>query len=171
LGPHHVSRDDGSFDFPQVAPERYRVIVSGNSGNGFYLKQVRYGDAVSNDGTISLTGVGGSLVLLLSTRGARLTVGTVRRAQVVLIPVGAPARLGTFDQTGTFAFQDLAPGMYKLYAFESVPDGAWEDSDFMKEFAGAGREIRLAEGEVKSADVPLISKSDLALALKKLGME
>jgi hypothetical protein len=122
-------------------------------------------------------------MLLLSTRGARLTGKTVSpatadqsksavaKAQVVLIPSGAPARLGTFDQTGTFTFQDLAPGLYKLYAFEGVPDGAWEDSDFMKELAGAGLEIRLAEGEVKSADVPLISKSDLALTLKKLGME
>ena len=93
------------------------------------------------------------------------------KAQVVLIAGGAPARLGTFDQTGRFTFQDLAPGMYKLYAFESVPDGAWEDSEFMKEFAGAGMEIRLAEGEMKSADAPLISKSDLVLTLKKLGME
>ena len=182
-GPSTVSRADGGFDFPQVGSERYRVIVGGNSGNGFYLKQIRYGDAVSSEGTISLTGVGGSLVLLLSTRAARLTGATVSRAtadqsksaiakaQVVLIPDGAPARLGTFDQTGTFTFQDLAPGPYKLYAFEGVPEGAWEDSDFMKELAGAGMEFRLAEGEVKSVDVPLISKSDLALTLKKLGME
>jgi hypothetical protein len=84
---------------------------------------------------------------------------------------GAAAGLGTFDQTGTFAFQDLEPGLYSLYAFEGVPDGAWENSDFMKEVAGAGKEIRLAEGEVKSVDVPLISKSDVALRLKKLGME
>jgi len=71
--------------------------------------------------------------------------------------------LGAFDQTGTFEFQDLAPGMYELYAFEGVPDGAWENSDFMKEFAGASMQIRLAEGEVKS----LISESELALTLKK----
>jgi hypothetical protein len=182
-GPTTISRADGGFDFLQVGSERYRVIVSGNSGNGFYLKQIRYGDAVSTDGTISLTGVGGSLVLLLSTRGARLmgkTVGratadqsksAIAKAQVVLNPDGAPARLGTFDQTGTFTFQDLAPRPYKLYAFEGAPDGAWEDSDFMKELAGVGIEFRLAEGEVKSVDVPLIYKSDLAITLKKLGME
>jgi hypothetical protein len=178
-----VSRADGTFDFPLVGSERYRVIVEDNSGNGFYLKQIRYGDLLSNDGTISLTGVNGTLVLLLSTRGARLTGTAVRRAtdeqsksavskpQVVLIGSGMPARLGTFDQTGTFAFQDLAPGLYSLYAFEGVPDGAWEGPDFLKEFAGAGIEIRLAEGEVKSVDVSVISKSDVAPTLKKLGME
>jgi hypothetical protein len=93
------------------------------------------------------------------------------KAQVVLISNREPARLGTFDQTGTFSFQDLAPGTYRLYAFESVPDGAWEDSGFMKELGDAGLEIRLTESEVKSADVPLISMSDLAPILKKLGME
>ena len=182
-GPTTSSRADGSFNFPLVGSERYRVIVGASAGNGFYLKQIRYGDVVSNDGTISLTGVGGRLVLLLSTRGARLTgraVGpgtpdqsksAVAKPQVVLLPSGAQARLGKFDQTGTFTFEDLVPRIYKLYAFEGVPDGAWEDSDFMKEFARAGIEIRLAEGEVKSADVPVISKADLALTLKKLGME
>jgi hypothetical protein len=177
------SRADGTFDFPLVGSERYRVIVEDNPGDGFYLKQIRYGNAVSNDGTISLTGVNGTLVLLLSTRGARL-MGTavsratdeqsksaVSKAQVVLIRGGMPARLGTFDQSGTFAFQDLAPGLYSLYAFEGVPDGAWEDSDFLKELAGAGIEIRLAEGEVKSVDVSVISKSDVAPTLKRLGME
>jgi hypothetical protein len=37
-----VSHADGSFDFPLVGSERYRVIVR-SSGYGFYLKQIRYG--------------------------------------------------------------------------------------------------------------------------------
>ncbi len=175
--PEAVSRADGSFDFALVSPGRYRIQVL---GSGFYLKEIRYGDVVSNDGTISLTGAEGRLVLLLSTLGARLTGTAVRttdgkasraKAQVVLISNRVPARLATFDQTGTFTFQDLAPGTYKLYAFEGVPDGAWDDSDFMKELGDAGMEIQLTEGEVKSADVRLISVSDLAPILKKLGME
>jgi hypothetical protein len=182
--PSTVSREDGSFDFRLVASERYRVIVGGDAGKGFYLKEIRYGDAVSKDGTVSVTGAGGSLVLVLSPHVASL-VGKVsttatdqsRRSvgtpQVVLIPddVLGEARLATFDQTGTFSFDDLAPGAYKLYAFEDVPDGAWEDSAFMKEISGAGMEIQLAEGERKSADVPFLAKSDLAPTLKKLGLE
>ena len=175
--PEAVSRADGSFDFALVSPGRYRIQVL---GSGFYLKEIRYGDVVSTDGTISVTGAEGRLVLLLSTLGARLS-GTVTRTtdgkasrakpQVVLISNRVPARLGAFDQTGTFTFQDLAPGTYKLYAFEGVPDGAWEDPDFMKEVGDASIEIQLTEGEVKSADVPLIPMSDLAPILKKLGIE
>lgn len=175
--PETVSRADGSFDFKLVSSARYRIRVP---GSGFYLKEIHYGDVTSNDGTISLTGAEGPLVLVLSTRGARLTGTTIRttgdktsasRAKALLVPNGAPARLGTFDQTGAFTFQDLPPGTYTLYAFEGVPDGAWEDPEFKKELGDVGMEIRLAEGEAKNVDVPLITLSDLAPILKKLGME
>jgi len=175
--PEAVSRADGSFNFTLVSSARYRIQVP---GSGFYLKEIHYGDATSKDGTVSVTGAAGPLVLVLSTRGARLTGTTIRtkadetsaaRAQVALIPNGAPARLGTFDQTGAFTFRDLPPGTYKLYAFEGLPDGAWEDPEFKKELRDAGVVVQLREGEVKNADVPLISLSDLAPILKKLGME
>ena len=41
----------------------------------------------------------------------------------------------------------------------------------MKEVAGAGMDIQLAEGEAKSVDPPVVLKSALAATLKKLGME
>lgn len=181
--PSAVSRNDGSFDFPSVSSERYRVIVGGYSGNGFYLKQIRYGDIVSSDGTISLTGSGESLVLELSTRGARLkgrvssvvidqSVSGTTAPQVVLVSAGeSEARHATFDQNGSFSFEDIAPGEYKLYAFEGVPDGAWEDSDFMKEVGSAALDVRLAEAEVKELTVPILPRSTVAPILKKLGLE
>jgi hypothetical protein len=160
-----------------------------NAGAGKYLKQIRYGDAVSTDGTISLTGAIENLILVLSTRGARVT-GTVTGAgdpsnpaeqakgmaatfQVVLVPRAAPgeARLATFDQNGTFSLSDTPPGKYTLYAFEGVPNGAWEDSAFMQEVSGSGTEIELAEGDLRSVDVPVLLKPKLAPILRKLGME
>jgi hypothetical protein len=179
-----ISRADGSFDFPLIGAERYRVKVYPESG--FYLKEIRYGDAISKDGTIDLRGAASDLVLTLSARGAYLTGkvtktgdqkdlagGKVSTPQVVLAPNGAPgdARLATLDQNGAFSLSDIAPGDYKLYAFEDVPDGAWEDSDFMKEVSGAGTDIHLAEGEVKSVEPPLVLRSAVAATLKKLGME
>jgi len=182
-----VSREDGSFEFAVVGSERYRV--STNAGPGFYLKQIRYGDAVSTDGTISLTGAIGNLILVLSERGARVTgtvTGTVEpnnpaekaketvsTFQVVLVPKAAPgvARLATFDQNGTFSLSDIAPGKYTLYAFEGAPNGAWEDAAFMQEVSGSGKEIELIEGDVQNVDVPLLLKSNLETILKKLGME
>jgi hypothetical protein len=167
------ARADGSFDFPPIAAEQYRVSVG---GIGHYLKEIRYGDVMSNDGTVTVTGAGGSLLLVLSTRVAHLTgrmsATAVGAPRIVLIPAGAAdVRQATLDQTGMFSFGDVRPGAYKLYAFEGAPDGVWEDPDFMKEFSAAGVEIHLDEGEVKSTDVPLIPKSDLMPVLKKLGLE
>jgi hypothetical protein len=166
-----ISRADGSFEFPPLGAERYRVNVV---GNGLYLKEIRYGDVVSTDGTVTVTGAGGSPQLVLSTRVAHVSgkVSTTS-AQVVLIPVGSAdeVRQATLDQTGAFSFGDVRPGAYKLFAFEGAPDGVWEDPDFMKEFSAAGVEIHLDEGESKSVDAPLIPKSDLAPVVKKLGLE
>lgn len=173
-GSSAISRADGGFEFPLLGAERYRVSVL---ANGLYLKEIRYGDVVSNDGTITVTGAGGSLLLVLSTRVAHLTgrINTTAAGapRIVLIPAGAggEVRQATLDQTGAFSFGDLRPGAYKLYGFEGAPDGVWEDPDFMKEFSGAGVEIRLDEGETKNTDVPLIPMSDLAPVLKKLGLE
>ena len=166
-----ISRADGSFEFPPLGAERYRVNVV---DNGLYLKEIRYGDIVSNDGTVTVTGAGGSLQLVLSTRVAHVSgrVGTTS-AQVVLIPASVTdeVRQATLDQTGAYSFGDVRPGTYKLYAFEGAPDGVWEDPDFMKEFSAAGVEIHLDEGESKNIDAPLVPKSDVAPVLKKLGLE
>jgi hypothetical protein len=145
--------------------------------NGLYLKELSYRDTVSKDGTVTLTGTGGNLLLVLSSRVAHLTGRMITTAagapRIVLLPAssGDEVRQATLDQTGAFSFGDLRPGTYKLYAFEGAPDGAWEDADFMKEFSAAGVELHLDEGETKNADVPLIPKSDLAPVLKKLGLE
>lgn len=180
--PEANAKPDGSFELPRVGLGRYQVEVGRHSGNEFYLKQIRYGDTVSNDGTIALSGPAGPMVLVLSTRGAHLS-GRVNRTadqkpeassppQVLLVPATGQARLADFDQSGTFIFDNpLPPGDYKLFAFEAVPDGAWEDPDFMKETAALATEIKLAEGEVRNADIPLLSRSQLAPVLKKLGME
>ncbi len=165
---------DGSFEFPPLGAERYRVNVV---GSGVYLKEIRYGDIVSNDGTITVTGAGGNLQLVLSTRVAHLTgkmsTTAVGAPRIVLIPADAAdeVRQAALDQTGAFSFGDLRPGTYKLYAFEGAPEGVWEDPDFMKEFSAAGVEIHLDEGERKNVDAPLIPKSDLTPVLKKLGLE
>lgn len=175
--PSTHSAADGSFDFPLVGTEQYRITVGEQSGNGFYVKQIRYGETVSKDGTIYVTPGGGDLVLLLSTKVARVDgkVGgsPTTAPQVVLIPTGQTGqpRRAAFDQNGNFTLGDLAPGEYKLYAFEGLPDGAWEDPEFLKEVSSLGTGIGLAEGETRNLEVDLLSKSALAPILKKLGLE
>ena len=98
--------------------------------------------------------------------------------QVVLIPDVESAedrdfntRTAVSDQNGVFSIGNIAPGAYRLLAFESVPEGAWVDAEFWKEIRNKGSELQISEGESKSADAPLVLKSEIASLLSRLGME
>ena len=127
-----------------------------------------------------MSGPEATLELTLSTRGARLT-GSVKREgsaagskpQLVLVRKDGifEPLVGALDQNGVFSLENLAPGAYRVYAFDGAPDGAWEDDDFLKEVSSAGVDVELKESDSKTIEVPLLLKSKLLPTLQKLGME
>jgi hypothetical protein len=145
-----------------------------------YLKRVRYGNAESSDGTFTLASYGVPLELVFSTRGARLSgtiTGRAATPQVVLIPDTSDAalreyktRTAIFDQSGVFSIESIAPGSYKLFAFESVPEGIWLDPDFLKEVESTGVAFEAAEGDAKTIQTPLLGKRETDRVLAKLGI-
>jgi hypothetical protein len=173
------TREDGAFDFLSVPPGRYRVFLPGTYGGQYYLKLIRYESQESRNGLISISDGEGRLDVVLSTAGARVTADVKQGAtQVVLIPDVESAeerefntRTGVRDQNGVFSIGNIAPGAYRLFAFESVPDGAWVDAEFWKEIRSKGTELRIDEGKSKTADAPLVLKSEIAGLLSRLGME
>jgi hypothetical protein len=62
----------------------------------------------------------------------------------------------TTDQFGHFDLRGIAPGDYKLFSWEEVEDGAWEDPDFLKPFEEKGERVSLQEGDVKTVDIVAI---------------
>jgi len=178
-------REDGSFDFENIPSGRYLVHVGRGTPGRYYVKRVRYGGE-SSETEFSISPDGGLLEVILSARGA-LVSGTVRgdgavgsaTRRVVLLPDTPDAEprrydthLGAFDQSGAFTVkQPVRPGEYTLYALEGVPDGAWTDAEFIKGIEGKGVGIKVAEGDAKTVEVPLIPRSDLAALLTRLGMD
>ncbi len=184
--PYTATREDGGFDLPFVSPGRYRVYVPAVYSGQYYLKLVRYEGTESHSGIISLSDGEGPLELVLSARGARLVVNVkqedaadqVSAGRVVLVPdTDSPeerefgTRPAVRDQNGIFRLDNLAPGAYRVFAFENVPDGAWIDAEFWKEIRGKGAELSVGEGESKTADAPLVLRSEIAALLSRLGME
>ena len=173
------SQGDGGFDFPLVIPGRYRVFVPGIYAGQYYVKLVSYQDQEARNGIISISDGDGPLELVLSKKGARVMIEAKPEAtQVVLIPdaEGAQerdigARKAVRDQNGIFNIGNIAPGTYRLFAFESVPDGAWVDTEFWKEIRSKGAELRIDEAESKSAEAPLVTKSEIGGLVSRLGME
>jgi hypothetical protein len=126
------------------------------------------------------------LKLVLSSHGAAVS-GMVKRndaggsltPQVVLLPDTSDPELqrydthrGVIDQSGGFAVKEgVRPGEYTLYALEGVPDGAWTDAEFLKAIDGKGVRIKLAEGDAKRVEVPLIPRLEIAAIIARLGMD
>jgi Carboxypeptidase regulatory-like domain len=177
-------RADGSFSFENVPSGRHRVNLRG-AASGYYVKRLRYGTTESSDAEFSVAADEDTLEVTLSVRGARVS-GVVRRndgaesgPRVVLLPDTRNAELrrydtheGALDQSGAFIVKEaVRPGEYTLYAFEGVPDGAWTDAEFIKAMEGKGVRIKVAEGDAKTVEVPLIPRSDIAALLTRLGMD
>lgn len=179
-------RKDGSFDFENVPAGRYRVDVRSVASGQYYVKRLRYGASESETEFSIISADADALGVTLGAHGA-LVSGMVRRdgavgsatPQVVLLPDTPDAglrryntHLGRLDQSGAFAVKEpVRPGEYTLYAFEGVPDGAWTDSEFIKEIEGKGVRVKVAEGDAKTIEVPLIPRSDIAALLARLGMD
>jgi hypothetical protein len=181
IEPFPIPKEDGSLEFRDLGLSRYRVNTPGLAYVHLYLKTLRYGNAESSDGTFTLGSYGVPLELVFSTHGARLSGtigGKAETPQVILIPETPDAalreyktRAAVFDQNGVFTIESIAPGRYKVYVFEDVPEGIWLDPDFLKEVESAGIAFVAAEGDAKTIQAPLLGKAETNRVLAKLGIE
>lgn len=168
-GHHARASPTGLFTLSDVFDGRYRLAIGGQSKDS-YLKAVRYGATEGLEGGFTVVrGINAPLEVTVSSRGARIQ-GTVTDADnlpvtgvwVVLIP-DEPHRdqshlyqRTSTDQYGHFLFRGIPPGDYRIFCWEEVEDGAWEDPDFLKTFEKQGQEVSLEEADSKTVDVVAI---------------
>jgi hypothetical protein len=162
-----------NFTLQDLADGTYRPQVWGQSKDCF-IKDVRYGTAgVFEEGfTVTRGTAPGALEITLSSRGAHVQ-GSVVDADnlpaagvwVVLVPdVNHRNRYElykrqTTDQYGHFEFRGVAPGEYKVFSWEEVEDGAWQDPDFLAPFETKGETVEAKESEQRSVNVVAIHAS------------
>ncbi len=164
----------GAFALRNVAPGDYRVGISGMPQDS-YLKAARFAGEDVREAGLSL-GAGqpsGSLELLVSSAGGRIDGSVLKEqqafsgAQVVLIPEpprrGIPQfyRTTPTDQNGQFTLRGIPPGEYKLFAWEEVEVGAYQDSEFLRSYEDRGKPVRLEERSRLSVQLELISSDKL----------
>jgi protocatechuate 3,4-dioxygenase beta subunit len=139
-------KPDGSFLISDVMPDVYEVNVVG-SRPGAYMKSIRFGDAEAPDDRIDLTQGSGPVTILLGTDVGEVE-GSVKksngdpavRVRITLIAYGKHlgrgdlSRFGFTDEQGKFHLRNVAPGEYKLFAWEDVPIDAPQDPEFRKPF-------------------------------------
>ena len=62
----------------------------------------------------------------------------------------------TTDQYGRFDIKGIAPGDFKLFAWEDIDDGAYEDSEFLKRFEERGERASIRGRSHTSYQLKLI---------------
>jgi len=105
------------------------------------------------------------LDLVMSGDGAVIEggVGNAVGAIVVLEPQSAANfrrsryRATKSDQAGKFKLIGIAPGDYRLYAFEDIDDGAWLDSNYMGTFSAKGELVKVSGKETRSIGLTMIA--------------
>jgi protocatechuate 3,4-dioxygenase beta subunit len=157
----------GNFEWKNVIPGNYLVQVYGGDGQGFFLKSVTLG---GRDIATGFTASGpATLDLLVSYKGGTVEGMVVEKekdvdtdhvnndhpvanAAVVAVPEEKYRKLpdrfviASTDQHGRFTMRGLAPGSYRLYAWQDMEEGVWRDPDFLKSQEANGTALKVEEG-------------------------
>jgi len=165
-------QDDGTFKLKVPTPDRYSVNVY-PMPEGCYVKSIRYGDTEYPNGVIDLSkgANGGELTITIVPNGGQID-GTVKdsndqmagTATVVLVPdqrdLHSLYDVARLDQNGHFTIKGVKPGKYKLFAWDDVEQGQYEDPDFLRPFEDKGEEIEVHGGDKSTKDLKLIVAGD-----------
>jgi hypothetical protein len=86
----------------------------------------------------------------------------VSQATIVLVPaIEQRFRIDLFKTVaaganGQFRIEHVAPGDYKLFAWEEIEPGVWFDPSFLPRIEDQGKEIRVSARSVLETRVPLV---------------
>jgi sarcosine oxidase gamma subunit len=159
----------GVYLFPDVPESLYAVTVSGVPQNS-YVADIREGGASISDSGLTVGERAETLIDVLISSGAQSIRGIVRNAEgkpaasatLVLVPPAArrqnPSLFRTFrtNINGEFSVNNVAPGDYKLFAWETLPNTAYMNAAFMEKYEVRGRPVTLAPGGDSNFDLTLI---------------
>lgn len=165
-------KEDGSFQVKNLSPGEYKVDVWQRGGlpGDYYLKSARLaGDDVLEEGLTVSGPVRGALELVLSPAGGRIEGAVLTAdgkpfsgARVVLVPDERRRKrtdlfkTTTTDQYGRFTLRGIPPGEYKLFAWEDIEPGAYQDAEFLRPYEEKGKETRIREGDRLPVELVLI---------------
>jgi hypothetical protein len=152
---------DGMFTIRGVIEGLYQVHMTASAGSipsDLYISGMRQGALdIGNEGTIDVRESMLPLEIRISS-GAGSIRGVVEEpggsvppnAEVVLVPQ-FPRRQNVLfydrtriDDKGQFHFQGIAPGEYKVFAFEQLPDTAERNPAFIARYETLGQVVNVS---------------------------
>jgi hypothetical protein len=163
---------DGTVEFENASPIEYQLAIRDLPPN-VYVKDVTYGDVdvLLNPFPVSVRG-SGSLEIVLSDKAGQME-GVVRNAagqaapgmQAVLVPSDSRERADRYkaaitDAAGRFAFSNVRPGDYKLFAWEAIEPFSYLDPDVLQRYESEGTPVRVDDKEKTFTDLKVIPRRE-----------
>ena len=164
--------DTGAFKLAGLTPARYRMSVYSLPDRG-WVKSIQYGDQDVLRNGLTLTPGGGTtpVEVVLGTNAATVE-GIVADAEGKPVPSSTislvpdpilPDRTDLFQQTNTdkdghFSIKQIAPGKYRVYAWDDLEQGSQFDPEFMKLYETKGSKLDLIESAAPQVTLTVIKQ-------------
>jgi hypothetical protein len=156
---------DLTFVADNIIPgARYRVRMQ--NVNGMYLQAGLYGGENALTAPIVIENEGTSLQLQLGFAPGKIegTVVDRDKPQRGILTVLVPKDRGRIDlyrtansgADGKVSFSNVAPGDYKVFAWEEVKEGAWQDVLYMEKFEDKGRLVHIEKAGALTETIDVI---------------
>jgi hypothetical protein len=171
----------GAFTIAGLAPAAYRISVARMPG-GVYVKTIRQGSAdLTAVARLDLRGGAAPLELVFAS-GAGDVTGTASGAgagleslAITLAPTGPLAgrsdltvTVDAEDPAGGFRILGIAPGAYRVFAWEMADTTLAESQEFRALLESRASPVEIRPGETAVVNPTLISADEVAEARKRL---
>jgi len=161
---------NGSFAVSSVPPGRFRIGAVSGLPPEFYIADVRQNAMSVFDAGFDVESRAPDPIEIVISSGAGTVDGvvedgpmkTVSGAVVALVPEAkrfenrALFATATSDSSGRFVFRGVAPGTYRLFAWESTPPNAYQNADFIRKYEDKAQIVHVGQGGTASARLPVI---------------
>jgi hypothetical protein len=161
---------DGSFAASSIPPGRYRLGAISGLPEDFYVSDVRQNAASVFDSGFEVgSRTPGALEIFVSDAAGGVTgsvqdgpLERIAGATVVLIPDSyrlenrALTAIATTTASGQFVFRGVAPGPYRLLAFERIPPNAHQNLGFIRKHENRGHAVEVKPGGMVNVDLTIL---------------
>jgi hypothetical protein len=160
-----VAEVDGTFTIFNVPDFQYSVSLS-SLGKDDYISDLRQGSFSVFDVGAIVPGkrANDDFEVIVDSPGASINGKVAAGATIVLVPDERRQenlmlhKRTNASSAGVFSFTGVAPGRYRLFAFEYLPTGAEFNREFMNAHLGEAQDITVAPGDTTAVELRLTTR-------------
>jgi len=150
--------DNASFTIPDLMPGNYRLDAF--PPGPFYVKSATLNGIDILRQEVSIAQSAGPIEIVLSDDSgaidAQVTADDdqpLASSAVMLLQDGLRPRIAASGPDGHVKLQGLAPGDYRIYAWDDIQQVEYADTDWMRRYGGGGVSASVQAGQTAQATV------------------